>query len=314
MTDQWTQMFTASPARITTSAGESEFHVLDISRQLTGRVYRRESTGVPGAALGSTGLGAEVIQITTIWGNQMDPLPGLGAKANLWPVAAARFEALLRMAHDQDETITLDLPWRFGIRCRPVSWTASLVANERCQETMPVTFELDNERKVVATTLPTARNTLERALGPTLLSGIAKRGLAQPSLVSQIKGGIARLKGMLDAPARELGRITAQVATVRASVESLRDDIRGGAGTREASVEALEELELVLDVLGGVTQEAQRSPVTTRTILVMVDTTMIVLASTYRVDLEAIRELNPGLNPNRIPAGSRVLVPGTRQV
>lgn len=104
------------------------------------RVVRRVRPWQPGAKFDETGHDPDVFTCSATFNNDVTE-PDF-AEQVMWPDT---LEALVRQ-FKTGKTATLNLPWKRGLRVKPISWQRRATAEgNRGGETLQVTFETDNE-------------------------------------------------------------------------------------------------------------------------------------------------------------------------
>lgn len=124
--------------------GETELFIpwQEVGEDGSLRVVDRVRPWQPGAKLDETGAGPDVFTLTAVFNDDVKEGDPQFANQVMWPDT---LEALVRQ-FKTGKTATLNLPWKRGLRVKPLTWQRKASAGDnRGGESLTVSFKTDNE-------------------------------------------------------------------------------------------------------------------------------------------------------------------------
>lgn len=233
------------------------------------RVVPRERVWQDSAKLDVTGAMPDTFQLSAVFHNDVSEPEVDTQNIQIWPDL---LEALIKQ-FKTGKTATLNLPWKRGLRVKPMTWERRATSEtDRGGEQLTVNFKADNEDNLdrEAFEAVSVKATVKRAAEEAVFA------LEQDGMAGDFVGGIlelsADLAGLMNQPAEFAQAIVTQASRLRRAALILigtystpfpgQDQMNGPDGAN-----ARAKLLALLELAAGAEAEARSSLPATRTLL-----------------------------------------------
>jgi hypothetical protein len=274
------------------------------------RVARRARPWQPGVKLDHTGPDSDKLTLKLLWSNDVEDE---GQGPGFWP---DKLEELIAQ-FKSGKTATLNLPWKRGLRVKPLTWSRSASAEgDRGGELVTLNFETDNEDNL-------DREAFQKvSVKATVQSSVEAAQFDMESIgawdgsIEDVTQLAADLVGYLNAPGDYAQALLHQANRLRRAAQFLTDSFSTTVEGRdqfngpEGSSARLKLLEL-MELAAFAASEARAAMPKTRTITTQRDTDIWIIAGEQRPpqDARALMSINGQIEDfAAIPKGTAVLV------
>lgn len=286
-----------------------KFPVASINETGGNRLVERERPYRDGAKFDDTGSKAKRFTVKVLFNNTIQE-PDLPSIPPLYPDAMK----LMIASFDQHVTGDLTLPTRGKFRARAESYARDEAAEGRDEATVSFTFVQDNEDNVGAAAFQVKRvNASVKRLGETTEFSAQSEGVWDTSL-ADLREFCSELEGIANYPGNTVDDVDSQASIV---ISTCNRTQRGFSKANKRNESLLRDPELsrtqrkldeTRDMAGRARNDARAGRPPIDSIIVPNDTDLYTIAAQYGQSVIDLIDLNAGLDPTFIAAGTIVRI------